>query len=120
MVHAALAQGASLVLALLVLGLGALAAHTFTHPAKPGSHNQPTHDGPGPGPAPASGPPMGWMSWSAFGCEVRCGLVGYDNCISEVMMREQAKIMVEDGYLAVGYNTVHLDDCWPELQRDPM
>ena len=33
-------------------------------------------------------------------------------------MLSMATRMVEDGYLAAGYQYITVDDCWPENQRD--
>jgi alpha-galactosidase len=46
-------------------------------------------------------PQMGWNNWNAFACDV-----------SEALMLDHAKIMVEIGLRDVGYNYVLLDDCW--------
>ncbi|GMS78980.1 hypothetical protein PENTCL1PPCAC_1155, partial [Pristionchus entomophagus] len=62
-------------------------------------------------------PPMGWMSWTAFFCEMDCERHPH-SCINEQLYMEQADKMVEDGYLSVGYKTVHVDDCWMDRRRD--
>ena len=62
---------------------------------------------------------MGWMSWGTFDCELRCHLVGFENCISAALFKSQAQVLEEEGYLEAGYNTIHVDDCWAESQRDP-
>lgn len=46
-------------------------------------------------------PQMGWNDWNAFGCD-----------ISEEILRENARYMVEFGLRDLGYNYVVLDDCW--------
>lgn len=61
-------------------------------------------------------PPMGWMSWAAFMCQTDC-LSHPRHCISEDLFREMADRIVEDGFLAAGYNGIHIDDCWMERQR---
>lgn len=49
-------------------------------------------------------PPMGWMSWTRFLCEINCQ--SFPNaCINERLYQEQADRLVQDGYLGVGYNT---------------
>ncbi|CAD5232457.1 unnamed protein product [Bursaphelenchus xylophilus] len=62
-------------------------------------------------------PPMGWMSWSWFKCEIDCDRHP-GNCINEDLYFQHADRMVFDGYLSVGYNTLHIDDCWTERFRD--
>src|ERR1700712_5672416 len=57
------------------------------------------------------------MSWSVFFCEINCQRFP-SACINERLYQEQADRMVQDGYLGVGYNTIHIDDCWAEKQRD--
>ena len=36
----------------------------------------------------------------------------------EVFSRQDTNSAVADGYAAVGYNDVHIDDCWMAMQRD--
>ena len=62
-------------------------------------------------------PPMGWMSWQVFRCETDCA-THPDSCINDALYRGQADRMAADGYLAAGYSGIHIDDCWPEMQRD--
>ena len=52
-------------------------------------------------------PPMGWNSWNTFG----------EN-ISDEIIRQMTDSMVETGLLAAGYDTLVIDDCWAERQRD--
>ncbi|KAL0279663.1 UNVERIFIED_CONTAM: hypothetical protein PYX00_001167 [Menopon gallinae] len=62
-------------------------------------------------------PPMGWSSWERFRCNVDC--VNYpDECVSETLYRTMADKMVEDGYLAAGYEYLLLDDCWLSDKRN--
>ena len=56
-------------------------------------------------------PPMGWMSWEIFRCNVDCEK-DPANCISERLYKEQADAIVAQGFLSVGYNAIHMDDCW--------
>jgi len=63
-------------------------------------------------------PPMGWMSWQRFGCNVDCKN-DPDNCISEKLYMQMADHMAADGYKDVGYQYVNIDDCWALKQRDP-
>jgi len=60
---------------------------------------------------PRKGPPMGWMSWERFRCEVDC-VTKPDECISERLYKTQADLLVKHGYVAAGYNGIHVDDCW--------
>ncbi|MCX6996969.1 MAG: alpha-galactosidase, partial [Kiritimatiellaeota bacterium] len=46
-------------------------------------------------------PPMGWMSWNLFGCD-----------INEDKIRALAEAMVTAGLCDVGYQYVAIDDCW--------
>lgn len=55
-------------------------------------------------------PPLGWMSWQSFRCDVDCAEYP-DDCISESLYRGQADALVSSGLAAAGYNTIHLDDC---------
>ncbi|UXI16833.1 hypothetical protein NH340_JMT02776 [Sarcoptes scabiei] len=63
-------------------------------------------------------PPMGWLSWLRFTCEINCEQ--YPNsCINEKLYKDMIDRIAEDGYLQVGYKTVNIDDCWMEKKRDP-
>ena len=55
----------------------------------------------------AKRPPMGWNSWNTFG----------EN-INESLIKEMADVMVDQGYLAAGYEYLVIDDCWAEMERD--
>eukprot|EP01102_Stenamoeba_stenopodia_P004982 TRINITY_DN15485_c0_g1_i1.p1 TRINITY_DN15485_c0_g1~~TRINITY_DN15485_c0_g1_i1.p1 ORF type:complete len:449 (+),score=58.88 TRINITY_DN15485_c0_g1_i1:71-1348(+) len=62
-------------------------------------------------------PPMGWLSWERFRCNVDC--VSYpDSCISEQLYMDMADELVEGGYADLGYVFVNVDDCWAEMERD--
>lgn len=37
---------------------------------------------------------------------------------SEDLIKNMAKLMVSDGYLAVGYEYIIIDDCWSALERN--
>lgn len=63
-------------------------------------------------------PPMGWMSWARFTCQVDCSIYPND-CINERLFRDMADELVAGGYLGAGYEYVNIDDCWPEMTRDP-
>jgi hypothetical protein len=62
-------------------------------------------------------PPMGWLSWERFGCNLDC-FNWPDECISERLYLQQADLLVTDGYLSAGYRYVNVDDCWSEKERD--
>ncbi|CAJ0939765.1 unnamed protein product, partial [Mesorhabditis belari] len=62
-------------------------------------------------------PPMGWMSWTAFYCEMDC-VRNPHACINEQLYMDIADRMANDGYSAAGYKNVHVDDCWMEMTRD--
>uniref|UniRef100_A0A158R5H7 Alpha-galactosidase n=1 Tax=Syphacia muris TaxID=451379 RepID=A0A158R5H7_9BILA len=66
-------------------------------------------------------PPMGWMSWAKFFCQTDCQRYPF-SCINEGLYTSMADrlglLLIEDGYAQVGYNTIHIDDCWMEQQRD--
>ena len=50
---------------------------------------------------------MGWNSWNTFGTN-----------ISDQLIRETADAMVDQGYLAAGYEYLVIDDCWSLRDRD--
>lgn len=52
-------------------------------------------------------PPMGWNSWNTFG-----------NNISEQLIMDTAKAMVDTGLKDAGYEYVVIDDCWSLMERD--
>lgn len=54
-------------------------------------------------------PPMGWNSWNTFGRN-----------INEDMIKEMADAIVDRGLKDVGYEYVVIDDCWSEMERDPV
>ncbi|XP_060079612.1 alpha-N-acetylgalactosaminidase-like [Ylistrum balloti] len=62
-------------------------------------------------------PPMGWMSWQRFRCIIDCENQPKD-CISERLFMDMADRLVDDGYAAVGYKYVNIDDCWSSKERD--
>lgn len=62
-------------------------------------------------------PPMGWLSWTKFMCQVDC--VHHPlSCINQQLYMDMADHMVSDGYLDAGYEFVNIDDCWSEMQRN--
>uniref|UniRef100_A0A2A4JKI6 Alpha-galactosidase n=1 Tax=Heliothis virescens TaxID=7102 RepID=A0A2A4JKI6_HELVI len=62
-------------------------------------------------------PPMGWLSWLRFECNIDCKK-SPNECISENLIKRTADAMVSEGYLEAGYQYVTIDDCWPEKSRD--
>ncbi|XP_014678061.1 PREDICTED: alpha-N-acetylgalactosaminidase-like [Priapulus caudatus] len=62
-------------------------------------------------------PPMGWLAWERFRCEVDCDEDPY-NCISESLFMDMADVLVSDGYKDAGYTYVNVDDCYMEKNRD--
>ncbi len=52
-------------------------------------------------------PVMGWNTWNTFG----------EN-INEELLMQTADKLVDDGYLAAGYEYLIIDDCWSLKQRD--
>ena len=53
-------------------------------------------------------PPMGWLSWERYMCNVDCKS-SPDSCISERLYMAQADRLVEDGYRDAGYIYVNID-----------
>lgn len=51
-------------------------------------------------------PPMGWNTWSEFGCEVSADL-----------LMEMADVMISSGMHDAGYEYIVVDDCW-QVGRD--
>ncbi|HEV2781598.1 MAG TPA: NPCBM/NEW2 domain-containing protein [Actinophytocola sp.] len=54
-------------------------------------------------------PPMGFNNWNATGC-----------AINETLIRDTADLFVSTGLKDAGYKYVNIDDCWAELDRDPV
>lgn len=61
-------------------------------------------------------PPMGWLSWERFRCNTDCE-GDPENCISENLFRTMADLVVSEGYAALGYEYINVDDCWLEKSR---
>ena len=61
-------------------------------------------------------PPMGWLSWERFGCQINCTAYP-DTCIHELLYLNQAYLLVSQGYRDAGYKYVNIDDCWSEMER---
>ena len=67
-------------------------------------------------------PPMGWMSWQMFRCDVVCEPDDPNTmCIDESLYMAQADALAKGGYIEAGYTGIHMDDCWEEMHppRDP-
>jgi alpha-N-acetylgalactosaminidase len=62
-------------------------------------------------------PPMGWMTWEQYHCLINC-TADPDNCISEQLVLDTAKLLVSGGYADAGYIYVNIDDCWSGSGRD--
>ena len=62
-------------------------------------------------------PPMGWMDWEAFRCNINCK-TDPNNCIGERLFMQMADHLASDGYLDAGYKFVDIDDCWASKTRD--
>ncbi|XP_039294947.1 alpha-N-acetylgalactosaminidase isoform X2 [Nilaparvata lugens] len=62
-------------------------------------------------------PPMGWMSWERYRCNIDCETYP-DECISENLFRRAADLLVSEGFKNVGYEYVIVDDCWLDKERD--
>ena len=59
-------------------------------------------------------PPMGWMSWEIFRCNLAtptddCSDKTTTNCISEALYQGQADAMVSQGFANAGYASIHMD-----------
>ncbi|XP_076328415.1 alpha-N-acetylgalactosaminidase-like isoform X2 [Tachypleus tridentatus] len=63
-------------------------------------------------------PPMGWLAWERFRCNVDCKNHP-DNCISEKLFMEMADRIVRDGFKDAGYEYINIDDCWMKQKREP-
>ncbi|XP_055374455.1 alpha-N-acetylgalactosaminidase [Condylostylus longicornis] len=64
-------------------------------------------------------PPMGWMHWQRYRCIVDCNKYPGE-CINEEMFRKATDLLVSEGYKDAGYEYVIIDDCWMEMERDPI
>ncbi|XP_041085037.1 alpha-N-acetylgalactosaminidase-like [Polyodon spathula] len=62
-------------------------------------------------------PPMGWLAWERYRCNTDC-TNDPDNCISEHLFKAMADRLAEDGWRALGYEYVNIDDCWASKKRD--
>lgn len=64
-------------------------------------------------------PPMGWLAWERYVCELDCALYP-DECINSQLFAEMATRLVSDGFRELGYNYVNIDDCWSTRERDSL
>ncbi|XP_062989692.1 alpha-N-acetylgalactosaminidase [Elgaria multicarinata webbii] len=62
-------------------------------------------------------PPMGWLSWERFRCNIDCKRDPH-NCISEKLFKDMADCLATDGWRELGYVYVNIDDCWMAKERD--
>ncbi|CAN8005950.1 unnamed protein product [Ixodes hexagonus] len=62
-------------------------------------------------------PPMGWMSWERFRCNIDCDR-DPNNCLSEKLFMEMADRLAEDGFRDAGYVYLIIDDCWAARERN--
>ena len=67
-------------------------------------------------------PPMGWMSWELFRCNLAtstddCSDPSTTRCVSEALYHGVADALVATGLASAGYAAVHLDDCWQAENR---
>ena len=65
----------------------------------------------------AATPMRGWMTWERYTCETDCAEFP-DTCIGERLIKTTADAMVADGFVAAGYDTIQIDDCWQAPHRD--
>jgi len=66
-------------------------------------------------------PPMGWMSWEIFRCNLNtptddCTDKATTGCISEALYQGITDGLVSSGLAAAGYASVHMDDCGSRLR----
>jgi alpha-N-acetylgalactosaminidase len=62
-------------------------------------------------------PPMGWMAWEQFHCEIDCQ-AHPTTCISEKLFIDMIDHLASDGWLDAGYDHINIDDCWLSHERD--
>lgn len=63
-------------------------------------------------------PPMGWLTWERFRCNIDCKTFP-DQCIGERLIMNTADLMSVGGWLKAGYEYLIVDDCWASHQRKP-
>ena len=65
-------------------------------------------------------PPQGWMSWQTFRCATNC-TAAPEACIDEDLYKEMGDALISTGLAAVGFSSIHLDDCIMDKSgRDPI
>lgn len=62
-------------------------------------------------------PPMGWLTWTRFLCNVDI-INDFDNAITGRLLMDMADRMVDDGFKDAGYEYIIVDDCWSYFTRD--
>ena len=62
-------------------------------------------------------PPMGWLDWERFRCNIDCANYPL-NCIGERLFMDMIDRMAADGFKAAGYEQINIDDCWASKERD--
>lgn len=62
-------------------------------------------------------PPMGWLAWERYVCEIDCKQYPGE-CIDHELFQQMANRLVEDGYKQAGYEYVNIDDCWSTRKRN--
>ncbi|XP_050536026.1 alpha-N-acetylgalactosaminidase-like [Daktulosphaira vitifoliae] len=61
-------------------------------------------------------PPMGWLAWQRYRCITDCETYP-DECVSEKLFKQATDLLVSEGYAALGYQYVIVDDCWLSHNR---
>ena len=61
-------------------------------------------------------PPMGWMTWERFRCQIDCE--NRTDCLNEDLIKAHADILAQPEWKSLGYEYLNIDDCWPEMERD--
>ncbi|KAM7534882.1 hypothetical protein Aperf_G00000106476 [Anoplocephala perfoliata] len=62
-------------------------------------------------------PPMGWLTWQRFRCQIDCEAYPKD-CIGEELIMRQAHALIDGGWFEKGYQYIIIDDCWSTHKRD--
>jgi len=65
----------------------------------------------------AKTPPMGWLAWERFRCQVDCE-ADRQNCLDENLIKQHADILSQPEWKSAGYEYINVDDCWSNLERD--
>lgn len=64
-------------------------------------------------------PPMGWLDWERFRCNIDCKTYPL-TCIGERLFMDMIDHMASDGFKEVGYEQINIDDCWASKERDAL